>query len=634
MEASGPAPAVVGSREQIPGISILVPAYGAAEKLETCLRSLAAHAPHRCTVYVLDDATPDDTVRLACTALEKSGLDLRYVRSNDNRGFVATCNWGVATCYEPGHDLLILNSDAEITPGSLEEMQAVLHLHERHAVVTPRSNSATIFSFPSTGDRLPPAESFALWSRLRPLLPRYQLMPTAVGFCMLVKGIILERFDLFDEIYTPGYNEENDFICRINRCGYSALAANWAYVYHHEGASFGARRSALEAAHREILVDRYPEYERKTADYARFHVDPVEVFAHLSMPHRPRILYDCYHLPAKHSGTSEFALNLLREIARLVKDEFDLYVGAGEGQAFFLNELRGYRLIDEHTSEPTEFDLVYKPSQVFTWPEFSRLTRLSPRVAFTVQDIIGVRCDYLSSPDRKILFREATELTDCVFTISDFARSDFAAFFSADTPMRVIHHGTDEDPVTDVSAVEDYILIMGNSFAHKGVAEAVKELEGHWPVVALGAEEDSSRPGVRLLASGNITRRSLHELVSRAKMLVYPSHYEGYGLPVIDFLALGKPVMVLDTQVNREIAGLTSDSNLHSVPSVRLLRAAVQKVLCEPVQMPGKPARRWHDAAQEYVASFREMLNKDIDVPKLRRRWERVRLVESLSGAR
>jgi len=50
--------------------------------------------------------------------------------------------------------------------------------------------------------------------------------------------------------------------------------------------------------------------------------------------------------------------------------------------------------------------------------------------------------------------------------------------------------------------------------------------------------------------------------------------------------------------------------------------------------MPGKPARRWHDAAQEYVASFREMLNKDIDVPKLRRRWERVRLVESLSGAR
>ena len=155
-------------------------------------------------------------------------------------------------------------------------MQAVLHLHEKHGVVSPRSNNATIFSIPH-----------AAWNQVRHLLPRYQVMPTAVGFCMLIKAEILDRFPLFDEIYSPGYNEENDFICRINRYGYSALAANWAYVFHHESSSFGSRRAKLEEAHRRILLFRYPEYERKVADYERFHKDPVERFAALAVAASP-----------------------------------------------------------------------------------------------------------------------------------------------------------------------------------------------------------------------------------------------------------------------------------------------------------------------------------------------------------
>jgi glycosyltransferase involved in cell wall biosynthesis len=559
---------------------------------------------------------------------------VHYLRNQENRGFVATCNWGVESCRSSGDDLLILNSDVEVTPGAIEEMQAVLYLHEKHAVVAPRSNNATIYSVPFKGEQLEPGKSYELWTRLRPLLPRYQMMPTSVGFCMLVKGVVLERFELFDEIYSPGYNEENDFVCRINRFGYSAIAANRAYVYHHAESSFGTRRASLEAAHREILSERFPEYDRKVADYPRFHVDPLENFAPLLLPHRPRILYDCYHLPAQHSGTSEFALNLLREIARLLEDEFELYVGAGDSQAFFANELRGYRLHDEHATDPAEFDLIYKPCQVFSWREFGRMTRLAPRVAFTLQDIIGVRCDYLSSPDRKILFRKTSELTDSVFTISEFARSDFAAFFGTDIHMDVVRHGTNSDEAaTPVAAGEDFILVMGNSFYHKGVAQAVDELQGCCDIVVLGGEDDSSQPGVRRLASGNLTRRHIHELVTRARMLVYPSHYEGYGLPVIDFLAMGKPVVALDTAVNREIAELTHDVNLHRISSVKHLAGTVQKILEQPAQQRHRPAaRRWSDAAQEYVAAFREMLSRDIDLEKLRQRWEMVRMLESVGG--
>ena len=58
--------------------------------------------------------------------------------------------------WHPGSDLLLLNSDTEVTSGFIEEMQAVIDLHEKHAVVTPRSNNATIFSVPQQGERLDP----------------------------------------------------------------------------------------------------------------------------------------------------------------------------------------------------------------------------------------------------------------------------------------------------------------------------------------------------------------------------------------------------------------------------------------------------------------------------------------------
>ena len=282
-------------------VSILIPAHGAAPLVRKCLLSLAKFAPLDCSIHVLDDATPDSSIREICDELQGSIPQLRYVRSEVNRGFVGISNWGCETLRERESDLLLLNSDTEVTEGFLEELQQVLYLHEKHGVVSPRSNNATIFSIPHEA-----------WGHVKRLLPRYQIMPTAVGFCLLIKAEVLNRFSLFDEVYSPGYNEENDFICRINRYGYSALAANWAYVFHHEASSFGYRRAKLEESHRQILLARYPEYDRKVAEYDRFYKDPVERFASLLAPHRPRILYDLFHLPPAYTGTSDFGLNLLR----------------------------------------------------------------------------------------------------------------------------------------------------------------------------------------------------------------------------------------------------------------------------------------------------------------------------------
>lgn len=576
------------------------------------------YAPADCTVYVLDDATPDGSILTACNSVPRERLQLHYLRSDVNRGFVQTSNWGVREIQSSEEDILLLNSDTEVTAGSIQEMQAVLELHEKHAVVTPRSNNASIYSVPWNGDRLDPAESFDIWKRIRTLSPRYHVMPTAVGFCMLIRREAVNQFGLFDEIYGLGYNEENDFVCRINRYGYSAVAANWAFVFHYGCASFGSKRDQLEATNRKLLDERYPEYERSISDYAHFHVDPVENFAILFAPHRPRILFDLFHLAPRRCDLSDFALNLLREISRLMENDTDLYIGMGDSQAFFANELRGYRIYDDHPNSSMLFDLVFKPSGISFLSEFQRMNRVSPRVTFTLLDVTGARCQYLYPADRRMTIRRTAELADCVFTISDFSRRDFAAFYGSDLPMRVIYPGTNLYATEAESRGGEYVLVIGNGYAHDGVSEAVQHLNGQFSVVTWPNRED-------------LSAREMRDLLLGANVVVYPSHQEDFGLRVIDSLGLGKPVVVLDNAINREIAGVTHDTNLHRISSLECLQATVQSLFDTPPAPPPSPPRRWRAAAEEYAAAFRAILSRDIDVTKLRDRWETLRMLELLN---
>jgi GT2 family glycosyltransferase len=480
---------------ELPNVSVVVPAYGAAETLLRCLKSLAKHLPANCAVSVVDDATPDDSVRRAYEDMLPFLPQLNYHRSEENRGFVSTCNFGCQHLRTPGTDLLLLNSDTRVTAGCLEEMQAVLYLHDRHGVVTPRSNNATAFSVPWSGGMLPAAESYRVWKRIRKLLPRYQVMPTAVGFCMIIKAEVLDRFELFDEIYSPGYNEENDFVCRINRCGYSAVAANQAYVFHCESSSFGSLRNDLEIAHHQILVDRYPEYDRKVASYYRFLVDPVELFAHLYAPHRRRIVFDLCDWPSERSVSSELALHLFREVSRLAEGDIEVYAGLRESQAFFASELAGHRIYYDGSNVEMSFDLVFRPSQIFTWEEFRRMNRLAPRVSYLSLGTINVRSDYLTSPERYILFRKAAELSDCVFATSEFAQTDFNAFYGSDLPMRVIHRDDNVDAAS--GAPEENVPCRWQNAAEQYVAAFREILAKDVDVTRLRARWDT----IRLLES-------------------------------------------------------------------------------------------------------------------------------------
>ena len=256
-----------------------------------CLHSLIATMnTERDSVLVVNDCGPD------VEAIERAVLDVvgarpgfRYERNPRNLGFVGTCNRAALELDESTNDILLLNSDTVTTPGWLDELSAVLHDDSRHGIVCARSTNATIASLPyRLRDPHQPRtleRTLSVATELTDRLPRYSYPPVAMGFCFLVRRELIERFGLFDEVFAPGYGEENDFCLRMANEGYRSVMAHRAVVGHEGARSFtSARRARLRAAHERILVSRHPRYSEQVREYLWCSIDPVDAFADVLTP--------------------------------------------------------------------------------------------------------------------------------------------------------------------------------------------------------------------------------------------------------------------------------------------------------------------------------------------------------------
>lgn len=107
---------------------------------------------------------------------------------------------------------------------------------------------------------------------------------------------------------------------------------------------------------------------------------------------------------------------------------------------------------------------------------------------------------------------------------------------------------------------ERYLLTVATLEPRKGLRELVAALR-HLPGVPLlcvgqagwGDVADSLPPDVRLL--GHVPDADLAVLLDRAAALVMPSYDEGFGLPLLEGMAAGTPVLTSDTPALVEVAG-------------------------------------------------------------------------------
>ena len=208
-------------------------------------------------------------------------------------------------------------------------------------------------------------------------------------------------------------------------------------------------------------------------------------------------------------------------------------------------------------------------------------------------------------------------------TVSDFSRDDIAdhSGISKDR-IEVIGNGWEHmnEICEDESIFQDfpqlqgkpYFLSISNIAPHKNFQWIVKnaKLYPEHLYVIVGRVDMTVWGDIPLEALDNVVRAGyqsderMKALLMRAKALVFPSVYEGFGIPPLEALACGTPAVVSDIPVMREIYGDSvcyidpMDANVDLDALLKTERGDAAHVLQE---------HSWENAAADYMELIRRM---------------------------
>ena len=139
---------------------------------------------------------------------------------------------------------------------------------------------------------------------------------------------------------------------------------------------------------------------------------------------------------------------------------------------------------------------------------------------------------------------------DVVFTVSDFSRRALEQFgVIAKGKAKVIPNGADHilriEPDRSILTrfglqPRGYFLAIASNHKHKNIA-LLERLSTDMPIVLAGAAERSVNGN--LMSVGRVSEGELRALYASAQALLFPSLTEGFGLPALEAMALGTPVV-------------------------------------------------------------------------------------------
>ncbi len=158
-----------------------------------------------------------------------------------------------------------------------------------------------------------------------------------------------------------------------------------------------------------------------------------------------------------------------------------------------------------------------------------------------------------------------------------------------------------------------YVLFVGAVQERKDPLAALAAAEAAGlPLVVVGPEKESKlaaelrRRGADL--RGYVPQAELVELYAGAAALVLPSRYEGFGLPVLEAMACGTPVVATPDPALREVAG---DAAIFAEPA--RLGEAVRRAIAERDRLREAGIERarafsWAETARRTLAVYEELL--------------------------
>jgi glycosyltransferase involved in cell wall biosynthesis len=236
------------------------------------------------------------------------------------------------------------------------------------------------------------------------------------------------------------------------------------------------------------------------------------------------------------------------------------------------------------------------PPDIMHWTYPLPIELVGSRNIYTLHDLVPLRLPYTTLDAKasyRALTKACTECGDHICTVSEASRRDIIAEFAID-PARVTNSyqasplpaaALAHSPAEDAAMIEGifglpaqgYFLFFGAIEPKKNLGrliEAYLALRTETPLVIVGARAWRSEEELRLLREDEdgdsahrqtlakriirldyMPRPLLLRLIRGARALAFPSLYEGFGLPVLEAMQFGTPILTSNTSSLPEVAG-------------------------------------------------------------------------------
>jgi glycosyltransferase involved in cell wall biosynthesis len=209
----------------------------------------------------------------------------------------------------------------------------------------------------------------------------------------------------------------------------------------------------------------------------------------------------------------------------------------------------------------------------------------------------------------RLLLPRIVETATRVIAVSSFTASEAVELLGLDeAKIRVVPHGVEPPFEPEGPAVEgEYALAVGTVEPRKNLPRAVEAAQSAGIELRVVGPEGWGDVGVQSL--GFVSDEVLAALYRGAQCLVFPSLYEGFGLPVLEAMACGTPVVTGNFGATAEVAG---DAAVLVDPyDVDGIAAGIQEARRRRDELRAEGLERvrgftWDEAARRTLEVYRE----------------------------
>ena len=333
------------------------------------------------------------------------------------------------------------------------------------------------------------------------------------------------------------------------------------------------------------------------------------------------VVIDADVLGRRRTGDETYVLNLLRHLP-----------AAAPG-------LRFAALTRRPDLVPNGVEPVYVPARLqelrMAWSVPRALKRLRPALAHfqhalplrcpcpavvTIHDLSFERDPSVMPLHDRVMFKTVVPRSAAraahVLAVSERTKADIVELYGiAPENITVTQNGADPAFSPADGSPGKYVLLVGSVEKRKNpLAAAAAATEVGLPLVVAGPVRDSQlaqeleRRGAQL--RGYVPQDELADLYRGAACLVMPSRYEGFGLPVLEAMASGTPVVATPDSALQEVAGEAAVFVEPERLADGLRRALAERDRLVAAGLDRARLFTWEETARRTVAVYLEVLRK------------------------